>query len=202
MTDRIYNYQKTKFLISAPNIHYLPNDNSIEIAFTGASNVGKSSALNALTLQKKLAYTSKKPGRTQLINIFEVENKIRLVDLPGYGYAKTPIFTKIQCEKALNEYLHKRKSLKGLIILMDIRHPLKYMDIQIIKWSTRIHMPTCILLNKADKLTINKQHAQIKKVRHHLKKFSKKIEVEIFSSLMRIGIHVLECKLNNWFNKN
>ncbi|WMY96062.1 MAG: ribosome biogenesis GTP-binding protein YihA/YsxC [Arsenophonus sp.] len=202
MTYRIYNYHKTKFFISAPNIHYLPNDNSIEIAFTGASNVGKSSALNTLTLQKKLAYTSKKPGRTQLINVFEVEKKIRLVDLPGYGYAKAPIFTKIQWQKALNEYLHKRKSLKGLIILMDIRNPLKYMDIQIIKWSTEIHMPTCVLLNKADKLTIDKQNSQIKKVRHQLNFFSKKTEVEIFSSLMKIGINFLECKLNSWFNEN
>ncbi|WMY96694.1 MAG: ribosome biogenesis GTP-binding protein YihA/YsxC [Arsenophonus sp.] len=202
MKYKIYNYNKTKFFISAPNIHFLPNDDSIEIAFTGASNVGKSSTLNALTLQKKLAYTSKKPGRTQLINVFEVENKIRLVDLPGYGYAQAPIFAKIQWQKSLNEYLHKRKSLKGLIILMDIRNPLKYMDIKIINWSTNIHMPTCVLLNKADKLTINKQNSQIKKVRHKLKKFSKKIEVEIFSSLTKIGINFLEYKLNTWFNKN
>ncbi|WP_348666441.1 ribosome biogenesis GTP-binding protein YihA/YsxC [Arsenophonus symbiont of Ornithomya chloropus] len=202
MIYKSYNYRKTKFFISAPNIHYLPNDNGIEIAFIGGSNVGKSSALNALTLQKKLAYTSKKPGRTQLINVFEVENNIRLIDLPGYGYAQAPIFVKMQWQKALNEYLHKRKSLKGLIILMDIRHPLKYMDIKIIQWSTRIHIPTCILLNKADKLKNYEQNCQIKKVRHKLKNISKKIEIEIFSSFMKIGINILEHKLNNWINKN
>ncbi|MGP1956319.1 MAG: ribosome biogenesis GTP-binding protein YihA/YsxC [Arsenophonus sp. NC-PE1-MAG3] len=201
MTNKNYNYHQTKFVISAPDIHHLLNDNGIEIAFTGRSNAGKSSTLNALTKQKNLARISKTPGRTQLINLFEVADGIRLVDLPGYGYAEAPESVKWKWQQALSEYLQKRKSLKGLIILMDIRHPLKNGDIQIIKWTVVMNIPILVLLSKADKLVPNKQKAQIIAVRDKLKIVASNIQVEIFSSLKKIGIDKLEFKLDEWFNK-
>ncbi|MGP1923543.1 MAG: ribosome biogenesis GTP-binding protein YihA/YsxC [Arsenophonus sp. NEOnobi-MAG3] len=201
MTKKNYNYHQTKFVISAPNIRYLPNYYGIEIAFAGRSNAGKSSTLNALTQQKNLARTSKTPGRTQLINLFEVAEGIRLVDLPGYGYAEVPESVKRQWQQALSEYLQKRKCLKGLIILMDIRHPLKDLDIQMIKLAIVMNIPILVLLTKADKLVPNKQKAQVIAVRNRLKTVANNIEVEIFSSLKKIGIDKLQFKLNEWFNK-
>ncbi|MFP3028776.1 MAG: ribosome biogenesis GTP-binding protein YihA/YsxC [Arsenophonus sp.] len=201
MTNKNYNYHKTKFVISAPNIRHLPNHYGIEIAFAGRSNAGKSSTLNALTKQKNLARTSKIPGRTQLINLFEVREGIRLVDLPGYGYAEVPESIKHKWQQALNEYLQKRKCLKGLIILMDIRHPLKDVDIQIIKLAIVMDIQILVLLTKADKLASNKQKAQVIAVRNRLKTVADNIEVEIFSSLKKIGIDKLQFKLNEWFNE-
>jgi len=128
LTSQTYNYHMTHFVMSAPDIRHLPSDEGIEVAFAGRSNAGKSSALNTLTQQKALARISKTPGRTQLINLFEVEPGIRLVDLPGYGYAQVPEEMKIKWQRSLGEYLQMRNSLKGLIVLMDIRHPLKDLD--------------------------------------------------------------------------
>ncbi|MGP1959821.1 MAG: ribosome biogenesis GTP-binding protein YihA/YsxC [Arsenophonus sp. NC-TX2-MAG3] len=201
MTNKNYNYYQTKFIISAPNIHHLLNDHGIEIAFAGRSNAGKSSTLNALTQQKNLARISKTPGRTQLINLFEVVDGIRLVDLPGYGYVEAPKSVKLQCQQTLSEYLQKRKCLKGLIILMDIRHPLKNVDIQIIEWAAVMNIPILVLLSKADKLVSNKQKIQAIAVRDRLKIVASNIQVEIFSSLKKIGIDKLQFKLNEWFNK-
>lgn len=201
MTNKNYNYHQTKFVISAPDIHHLPNDHGIEIAFAGRSNAGKSSALNALTQQKNLARTSKTPGRTQLINLFEVAEGIKLVDLPGYGYAEVPESVKRQWQQALSEYLQKRKCLKGLIILMDIRHPLKDMDIQMIEWSVAMNIPILVLLTKADKLVPNKRKAQVIAVRNRLKTVAGNIQVETFSSLKKMGIDKLQFKLDEWFNE-
>ncbi|MFS1539064.1 MAG: ribosome biogenesis GTP-binding protein YihA/YsxC [Candidatus Phlomobacter fragariae] len=200
MTTKNYNYHQTKFVTSAPDIRHLPNDHGIEIAFAGRSNAGKSSALNVLTQQKNLARTSKTPGRTQLINLFEVAKDIRLVDLPGYGYAKVPESIKLQWQQALSEYLQKRKCLKGLIILMDIRHPLKDIDIQMIEQSVAMNIPILVLLTKADKLVPNKRKAQVIAVRNRLKTVAGNIQVETFSSLKKIGIDKLELKLDEWFN--
>ena len=152
MAIKNHNYHMTKFVISAPDIRHLPKDTGIEVAFAGRSNAGKSSALNALTQQKSLARTSKTPGRTQLINLFEVEEGIRLVDLPGYGYAEVPEDMKRKWQQALGEYLQKRECIKGLVILMDIRHPLKDLDMQMIEWSVAMNIPVLVLLTKADKL--------------------------------------------------
>nr|CBA75939.1 probable GTP-binding protein [Arsenophonus nasoniae] len=201
MTNKNYNYHQTKFVTSAPDIHHLPNDHGIEIAFAGRSNAGKSSALNALTQQKNLARTSKTPGRTQLINLFEVAEGIRLVDLPGYGYAEVPESVKRQWQQALSEYLQKRKCLKGLIILMDIRHPLKDMDIQMIEWSVAMNIPILILLTKADKLVPNKRKTQLIAVHNKLKTVAGNIQVETFSSLKKMGIDKLQLKLDEWFNE-
>lgn len=148
MTIRNYNYHMTHFVISAPDIRHLPRDEGIEVAFAGRSNAGKSSALNTLTNQKGLARTSKTPGRTQLINLFEVVDGVRLVDLPGYGYAEVPEEMKLKWQRALGEYLQKRNCLKGLVVLMDIRHPLKDLDQQMITWAVAVGTPVLLLLTK------------------------------------------------------
>lgn len=201
MTIKNYNYHMTHFVTSAPDIRHLPQDVGIEVAFAGRSNAGKSSALNALTKQKSLARTSKTPGRTQLINLFEVEEGIRLVDLPGYGYAEVPEEMKRKWQNALGEYLQKRECLLGLVVLMDIRHPLKDLDMQMIEWSVVMQVPVMVLLTKADKLASGARKSQLAKVRQELASLGGEIQIENFSVLKKIGIDQLEQKLDYWFNQ-
>ncbi|WBM70639.1 ribosome biogenesis GTP-binding protein YihA/YsxC [Buttiauxella sp. WJP83] len=195
-----WNYQLTHFVLSAPDIRHLPSDTGIEVAFAGRSNAGKSSALNTLTNQKALARTSKTPGRTQLINLFEVAEGKRLVDLPGYGYAEVPEEVKLKWQRALGEYLQKRNSLKGLVVLMDIRHPLKDLDQQMIHWAVASNIPVMLLLTKADKLASGARKAQLNMVRAAVVDFNGDIQVEAFSSLKKIGVDVLRNKLDGWYN--
>ncbi|CBJ83205.1 putative GTPase with nucleoside triP hydrolase domain, involved in coordination of cell cycle [Xenorhabdus bovienii str. Jollieti] len=201
MTIKNYNYHMTHFVTSAPDIRHLPQDVGIEVAFAGRSNAGKSSALNALTKQKSLARTSKTPGRTQLINLFEVEDGIRLVDLPGYGYAEVPEEMKRKWQNALGEYLQKRECLLGLVVLMDIRHPLKDLDMQMIEWAVVMQVPVMVLLTKADKLASGARKSQLAKVRQELTSLGGEIQIENFSALKKIGIDQLEQKLDYWFNQ-
>lgn len=201
MTSQTYNYHMTHFVMSAPDIRHLPSDAGIEVAFAGRSNAGKSSALNTLTQQKSLARTSKTPGRTQLINLFEVKPGIRLVDLPGYGYAEVPEEMKRKWQRALGEYLQMRNSLKGLVVLMDIRHPLKDLDQQMIQWAVDVGTPVMLLLTKADKLASGARQAQIKMVREAVKEFMGDIQVEAFSSPNKMGVDKLSDKLNTWFSE-
>ncbi|MCP9269267.1 ribosome biogenesis GTP-binding protein YihA/YsxC [Xenorhabdus sp. XENO-1] len=201
MTIKNYNYHMTHFVTSAPDIRHLPQDVGIEVAFAGRSNAGKSSALNALTKQKSLARTSKTPGRTQLINLFEVEEGIRLVDLPGYGYAEVPEEMKRKWQNALGEYLQKRECLLGLVVLMDIRHPLKDLDMQMIEWAVVMQVPVMVLLTKADKLASGARKSQLAKVRQELASLDGEIQIENFSALKKIGIDQLEQKLDYWFNQ-
>ncbi|CDH23379.1 ribosome biogenesis GTP-binding protein YihA/YsxC [Xenorhabdus bovienii] len=201
MTIKNYNYHMTHFVTSAPDIRHLPQDVGIEVAFAGRSNAGKSSALNALTKQKSLARTSKTPGRTQLINLFEVEEGIRLVDLPGYGYAEVPEEMKRKWQNALGEYLQKRECLLGLVVLMDIRHPLKDLDMQMIEWAVVMQVPVMVLLTKADKLASGARKSQLAKVRQELASLGGEIQIENFSVLKKIGIDQLEQKLDYWFNQ-
>ncbi|ANI29801.1 GTP-binding protein [Yersinia entomophaga] len=201
MTIKNYNYHMTHFVISAPDIRHLPRDEGIEVAFAGRSNAGKSSALNTLTNQKSLARTSKTPGRTQLINLFEVTDGIRLVDLPGYGYAEVPEEMKIKWQRALGEYLQKRNCLKGLVVLMDIRHPLKDLDQQMITWAVAVGTPVMLLLTKADKLASGARKAQLNMVREAIIPFMGDIQVEAFSSLKKIGVDKLREKLDTWFSE-
>ncbi|PLY36251.1 YihA family ribosome biogenesis GTP-binding protein [Pectobacterium carotovorum] len=195
-----YNYHMTRFIISAPDIRHLATDSGIEVAFAGRSNAGKSSALNTLTNQKNLARTSKTPGRTQLINLFQVVDGVRLVDLPGYGYAEVPEQMKIKWQRALGEYLQKRNSLKGLVVLMDIRHPLKDLDQQIIQWAVDVQLPVLVLLTKADKLASGARKTQLNMVREAVLPFMGDIQVEAFSSLKKLGVDKLQQKLDNWFS--
>ncbi|AQM18436.1 ribosome biogenesis GTP-binding protein YihA/YsxC [Vibrio anguillarum] len=192
-------YQNTHFITSAPDIRHLPDDEGIEIAFAGRSNAGKSSSLNRLTNQKSLAKTSKTPGRTQLINLFKVTEGCHIVDLPGYGFAQVPLELKKKWQKSLGEYLQKRKSLKGLVVLMDIRHPMKDLDQQLISWAVDCYIPVLVLLTKADKLKSGARKAQVLKIREEARSFGGDVTVDAFSSLKGLGVDVLRNKLDTWF---
>lgn len=194
------NFNKAHFTISAPDIRKLPEDTGIEVAFAGRSNAGKSSALNTLTRQKSLARTSKTPGRTQLLNVFELEEGKRLVDLPGYGFAKVPQEMKKKWQKALGEYLEVRESLKGIVILMDIRHPLKDLDRDLIEWAVDSELPVLVLLTKSDKLSQGKASAQVLHVKKELAALEGNIKVQAFSSLKKTGLSSAEAHISAWFN--
>ncbi|ATG76048.1 GTP-binding protein [Zobellella denitrificans] len=176
----------------------MPADTGVEIAFAGRSNAGKSSALNTITQQKSLARTSKTPGRTQLINVFELSEGKRLIDLPGYGYAKVPEEMKLKWQAALSEYLQKRDSLKGLVVLMDIRHPLKDIDQQLLQWASDCELPVLALLTKCDKLKSGARKAEVLKVREAVAIFGGDIRVEAFSSLKGTGLDQARAILSEW----
>ncbi|WP_281560455.1 ribosome biogenesis GTP-binding protein YihA/YsxC [Thalassomonas sp. RHCl1] len=199
MSSSVINLQKATFTISAPDIRSLPAEGGIEVAFAGRSNAGKSSALNTLTRQKSLARTSKTPGRTQLINVFEIAENKRLVDLPGYGFAKVPLEMKKKWQKALGEYLQKRESLKGLVVLMDIRHPLKDLDMDLIQWAADSELPVLALLTKADKLKQGKRNSEVLQVRKTLAALNADIQVMAFSSLKRTGVEQANNVICQWF---
>ena len=199
MSSTAIHLSKATFTISAPDIRRLPADSGIEVAFAGRSNAGKSSALNTLTNQRSLARTSKTPGRTQLINIFEIAENKRLVDLPGYGFAKVPMEMKKKWQKALGEYLEKRECLKGLVILMDIRHPLKDLDMDLIQWAAEGELPVLALLTKSDKLSQGKVSAQVLAVKKQLAPLNADIKVQAFSSLKRTGSAQADAVICEWF---
>ncbi|MBA6293143.1 YihA family ribosome biogenesis GTP-binding protein [Colwellia sp. MB3u-70] len=199
MSSTAIHLSKATFTLSAPDIRRLPADSGIEVAFAGRSNAGKSSALNTLTNQRGLARTSKTPGRTQLINIFEIAENKRLVDLPGYGFAKVPMEMKKKWQKALGEYLEKRECLKGLVILMDIRHPLKDLDMDLIQWAVDGELPVLALLTKSDKLSQGKVSGQVLAVRKELATLNADIKVQAFSSLKRTGSEQADKVICDWF---
>ncbi|MBP5979645.1 MAG: YihA family ribosome biogenesis GTP-binding protein [Halomonas sp.] len=194
------NYHTASFIISAPTLATCPDDTGAEVAFAGRSNAGKSSAINALTQQNGLARTSRTPGRTQLINFFSVMNNesLRLVDLPGYGYAKVPEAVKIEWQKHLSDYLRSRFSLRGLVLLMDVRHPLTEFDQMMLSYADQRNMPVHILLTKADKLKRGPASAALQKVRSRLKEWEDLVSVQLFSSLKRDGVDTLSQKLDQW----
>ena len=200
MSNAAVHLSKATFTISAPDIRRLPEDTGIEVAFAGRSNAGKSSALNTLTNQKSLARTSKTPGRTQLINVFEVSDTQRLVDLPGYGFAKVPLEMKKKWQKALGEYLEKRDSLKGLVVLMDIRHPLKDLDRNLIEWAAESNLPVLALLTKSDKLSQGKASTEVLKVKKNLASLNADIKVQAFSSLKRTGAEQANKIICDWLS--
>jgi len=198
LSSLVIHLSKAAFTLSAPDIRRLPEDSGIEVAFAGRSNAGKSSALNTLTNQRGLARVSKTPGRTQLINIFEVAENRRLVDLPGYGFAKVPLEMKKKWQKALGEYLEKRECLKGLVILMDIRHPLKDLDMDLIQWAADSELPVLALLTKSDKLSQGKRSAEVLKVKKTLSELNADIKVQAFSSLKYTGLEQANEVICHW----
>ena len=192
-------YSKAVFLKSAARVDHLPEDSGYEVAFAGRSNAGKSSALNYLTGIKGLARTSKTPGRTQLINLFSLDESRRLVDLPGYGYAKVALGVKMEWQKHLAHYLETRQCLKGLVLLMDVRHPLKDLDQMMIDWALNRALPIHILLTKADKLSRSDVKNTVLKVRKHYQLAEHLVSVQAFSSSKKEGVDALMEQLNQWF---
>ena len=198
------NFQSAQFLTSAPSLKECPSENGAEVAFAGRSNAGKSSAINTLTKNQKLAKTSKTPGRTQLINFFQLNDteSLRLVDLPGYGYAKVPLAMKKRWQANLSEYLRKRRCLKGLILLMDIRRPMQEFDTMMLNWAIDADMPVHILLTKSDKLKRGPINSTLLQVQKALKEaeVDDLVSVQSFSSLKKQGTEELCKVLNSWLN--
>lgn len=195
-------YRNASFLTSAETLSQCPGDNALEAAFIGRSNAGKSSAINILTEQPKLARTSKTPGRTQLLNYFVITDNRYLVDLPGFGYAKVPPKMKQKWEKELTRYLEERQSLKGVILLVDIRHPFKDSDMMIIDWASRSKMPLHVLLTKADKLKHGAAKAKLLAAQKQIKTYGRHISLQLFSALKGDGVNDLRKQLNAWLNSN
>ncbi|SDL87238.1 cell division checkpoint GTPase YihA [Modicisalibacter muralis] len=194
------NYHTARFIISAPTLALCPPDNGREVAFAGRSNAGKSSAINALTQQNALARTSKTPGRTQLINFFNVggDDGRRLVDLPGYGFAKVPEKVKLEWQRHLAEYLQRRASLQGLMLMMDVRHPLSEFDEMMLGWADEQDMAVHILLTKADKLKPGAAKNSLLEVRRRLREWEDLVSVQLFSALKRQGLDEAQARLDSW----
>ncbi len=192
-------YFQASFITSAAKLSQSPEDSGYEIAFAGRSNAGKSSAINTLCQQTALARTSRTPGRTQLLNFFRIDDQRRLVDLPGYGYAAVAQDIKADWQGALADYLEKRECLRGVILMMDSRHPLKDYDIQMLEWANHIEIPVHVLLTKVDKLNRKEQAISLERVDAALKEFSLDFSVQLFSSLKRWGVDEAHEKLDQWF---
>ncbi len=192
------NYQRAQFLKSAPTLADCPPDSGCEVAFAGRSNAGKSSAINRLTGSRKLARTSKTPGRTQLINFFSITEQQRLVDLPGYGFAKVPPEVKREWERHLEHYLSERRALRGLVLLMDVRHPLQTFDLTMIDWAVRSEMPVRVLLTKADKLKRGAAKNSLLAVRKALRDYGELVQAQLFSALKGDGLPELREQLDVW----
>ncbi|MEZ2745748.1 ribosome biogenesis GTP-binding protein YihA/YsxC [Halopseudomonas bauzanensis] len=190
--------QQASFIKSASQVDQCPADQGYEVAFAGRSNAGKSSALNTLT-HARLARTSKTPGRTQLINFFALDDTHRLVDLPGYGYAKVPLELKEHWKKHLDAYLTQRDSLAGVVLVMDIRHPLSAFDRMMLDWANVTGLPAHILLSKTDKLSFGAAKGVLLKVQSTVRKeFGNRASVQLFSSPKRQGIDEAHAVLESW----
>ncbi|AFT72549.1 GTPase, putative [Alloalcanivorax dieselolei B5] len=186
------------FLKSAQIVEQCPPDEGLEVAFAGRSNAGKSSAINRLTGQRSLARTSKTPGRTQLLNFFTLDEQRRLVDLPGYGYAKVDKAVRMQWQEHLDDYLARRECLTGLVLLMDIRHPLREFDQLMLEWSARSGMPLLILLTKADKLKFGAAKSALMQVTKTLKDHPAPLRVQLFSATSGQGCEQAWDQLAEW----
>ncbi len=191
-------YRQARFLISAATPSQFPQSEGLEVAFAGRSNAGKSSAINALCDNRGLAKTSKTPGRTRLINFFALDETRRLVDLPGYGYAKVPLAMKQEWEALLEKYLKQTQQLRGLVIIMDIRHPFKDFDQQMLDWCQHYHLPAHVLLTKADKLSRGAQAKSLQQVKKQLKLAGSAASAQVFSASNHQGMEQLVSTLNNW----
>jgi GTP-binding protein len=191
-------YRQARFLISAATPSQFPESGGLEVAFAGRSNAGKSSAINALCDNRGLAKTSKTPGRTRLINFFALDETRRLVDLPGYGYAKVPLAMKQEWQALLEKYLMQTQQLRGLVIIMDIRHPFKDFDQQMLDWCQHYDLPAHVLLTKADKLSRGAQAKSLQQVKKQLKQAGSAASVQAFSASSHQGMEQLVATLNAW----
>ena len=191
-------YHSTVYLNSAHKLAQLPDDTGLEVAFAGRSNAGKSSVINTLVGQKKLARTSRQPGRTRLINFFSAGNTTRLVDLPGYGYAKVPGSMRQHWGQLVDAYLEQRRSLAGLILIVDIRRCLTELDRQMLNWCENKNLPAHILLNKSDKLSRSKANQALAEVAQEL---GKNAGVQLFSAAKKQGVDELCEVLDEWLQR-
>ena len=191
-------YRHTHFLKSVPDARQAPPDVGLEVAFAGRSNAGKSSALNVITGQKSLARTSKTPGRTRQISFFAVDERRRLVDLPGYGFAKVSRQIKNDWQRHISRYLETRQSLAGVILLMDIRHPMKEFDLQVLGWCHVAGLPAHVLLTKSDKLKRGPAQAALLSVRQTLASIHPDASIQLFSALKKTGTEEAIQVLDSW----
>lgn len=198
--DSPIHYNSARFNTSAAKLHQCPPDTGAEVAFAGRSNAGKSSAINTLTNNQKLARTSKTPGRTQLINFFDLNIEgTRIVDLPGYGFAKVPLEMKLHWQKHLDDYLQKRECLRGVVLVMDIRHPMKEFDQMMIQWCKNTGMPLHVLLTKSDKLKKGPAQSALLKLKKELKgELGDNVSLQTFSALKKQGVEQLQLRLDSW----
>jgi GTP-binding protein len=178
-------FPAVQFLTSSWQPGQFPPDQGVEVAFAGRSNAGKSSALNAITGRKDLARTSKTPGRTQLINFFALNERQRLADLPGYGYAKVPEKMRAHWRELMERYVETRASLGGIVLVMDSRHPLTEFDSQMLEWTSAQNLPTHLLLTKADKLSRGESASTLKKVRAAVGDVA---TAQLFSAVAKTGV--------------
>ncbi len=192
-------YHQAKFINSSPDLKDTPEDQGREVAFAGRSNAGKSSAINTLTRQHGLARISKTPGRTQMLNFFEINATERFVDLPGYGYAKVPIAVKKKWHELMEKYLTQRKSLCGIVLVMDVRHPLTEFDWQMIEWCQHTGLPLHILLTKADKLNYGAAKNTLMQVQKELGDINFPLTIQLFSSLKKTGIDEVHKAIDLFF---
>jgi GTP-binding protein len=192
-------YGRARFQQSAHSLGQLPTDAGAEVAFAGRSNSGKSSVINALTGTRGLARTSKSPGRTRHIVFFQLDQKQRLVDLPGYGYAKVPVVLKKRWDSLIPAYLQARRSLVGVVLTIDIRHLLKPMDEQMLALCREASLPVHVLLTKADKLSKGARALAEQKMRSSCENALWSFGVQAFSAPKRLGLEQLTAVLNGWF---
>jgi len=190
-------YRQARYVISAYMLKQLPDDIGMEVAFAGRSNAGKSSAINRLTDQKSLARTSKTPGRTQQIIIFDIDQHRRIADLPGYGYAKVPAKLRAHWRHVLQQYFIRRSCLRGVVLVMDIRHPLRPFDEDMLNWCESSDVPCHVLLTKADKLKRGPAQATLLKVRKSLPLGA---TAQVFSAKSGDGLLELIRHLNSWYD--
>ncbi len=188
-----------QYLLSAHTARQLPADGGVEVAFAGRSNAGKSSALNALTHRNALARVSKTPGRTQQLVFFQVQPERYLVDLPGYGYAKVPQELQAHWQAFIDQYFRTRQALKGLVVVMDIRHPLKDYDRQMLGYAVQRGLPAHALLTKADKLGRGQQAQAVQAVKKELfSAFGDTVGVQAFSAESRQGVEEARAVVAGW----
>lgn len=193
--------KQTHYLLSAHHLHQLPEDGGREIAFVGRSNAGKSSVLNALTHRKALARVSKTPGRTQQLNYFQVQADCFLVDFPGYGYAQVPRQLRQHWQKLIADYFSERQALQGVVVVMDVRHPLKEYDKQMLAFAASRQLPAHILLTKADKLSRNQQLRTLSQVKEMLVDMAFPMaQVQLFSAITGLGLEGILAVIARWFD--
>ncbi len=191
-------YRNAKYLGSAHTLKQLPADEGREVAIAGRSNSGKSSSVNRITDQKSLARTSKTPGRTQQIVSFGLTDDLRLADLPGYGYAKVPLSLKAHWQQTLDAYFRQRQSLQGLILVVDIRRPLKEFDLTLLEWSHRVGLASHLLMNKADKLKRGAVMSALRDTELLLKQAALATTLQVFSAKAGTGLEEVYQVLDRW----